>query len=382
MKIKHIAAIAAAMVAGTAFAQSNVTLYGVIDTGLRYDTNADGMGNKATYINAGTLSNSRFGIKGMEDLGGGMKAGFQLESGFAVGNGSQDGISFIGNANRLFNRTAKVGLEGAFGSLYFGRQYSVLFNIMDMYEPTDFLNVQSYSDGATVVPTNYFVDGIRVDNNIYYMGTFGPVGVHVSYAPGGVPGSNSAGAHESIGLSYDDNVLKLGAVFNRTVSNGNGQGTAPFGTFANSNASTNNTDTYSLGGAYIFGPVKGMLGYAYNKVGLATSQSWNQNTIFGGLVYSVTPVIDVTAAYYRHKLNAASSGVVGAKDGKADVYVLVADYKLSKRTDLYAEYDYTRTGSKDGLQNAYFDSSSANVLSGGSPSNSRSGVTIGVRHVF
>ena len=130
-----------------------------------------------------------------------------------------------------------------------------------------------------------------------------------------------------------------------------------------------------------------MLGYAYNKVGLTTSQSWNQNTIFGGLVYSVTPVIDITAAYYRHKQNASTAGpgagLTGiSKDGKADVYVLVADYKLSKRTDLYAEYDYTRTGSNDGLQGAYFNPGAANALSGGSPSNSRSGVTIGVRHVF
>lgn len=376
MKIKHIAAIAAAMVAGTAFAQSSVTLYGVLDTGVRFSNNADGKGNNATYMTTGTLSNSRFGLKGVEDLGGGLKAGFQLESGFDLGTGSQNGME----SGRIFNRIAKVGLDSEYGSLYFGRQYSVLYNVIGMYEPTDYLNTagNAPAKGAKpgqVIPTYGYTDGNRVDNNIYYSGTFGPVTAHLSYGLGGVPGSNSSGSHKAIGLTYSDGGLQLGTAFNRTVSNANTVA------YADPNATTYNMDTVTVGGAYTWGPVKGMLGYARGKNRMTTggANSDNGYTYFGGLVYSVTPMLDLTAAYYRDKYNA--NNAAGQKDGKADTVVVVADYKLSKRTDVYASYDYTRTGTGDGLQQVYMPSTSA-FNQAAADSNSRSGFSVGVRHRF
>lgn len=375
MKIKHIAAIAAAMVAGTAFAQSSVTLYGVLDTGVRFSNNADGKGNNATYMTTGTLSNSRFGLKGVEDLGGGLKAGFQLESGFNLGDGSST------DKSRFFNRTAKVGLDSEYGSLYFGRQYSVLYNVIGMYEPTDYLNTAGNApNGAKsgqVISTYGYTDSNRVDNNIYYSGTFGPVTAHLSYGLGGVPGNNTSGSHKAVGLTYSDGGFQLGAAFNRTVSNANGSLA-----YADPNATTFNTDTVTVGGSYTWGPVKGMLGYARNKNPMldgAVANGTNQYTYFGGLVYSVTPMLDLTAAYYRDKYNA--NNVVGKKDGKADTVVVIADYKLSKRTDVYASYDYTRTGLGDGLQQTYMPSASAFNLTA-ADSNSRSGFSVGVRHKF
>ena len=381
MKIKHIAAIAAAMVAGTAFAQSSVTLYGVIDTGVRFSNNADGKGNNATYMTTGTLSNSRFGLKGVEDLGGGLKAGFQLESGFDLGTGSST------DSGRFFNRIAKVGLDSEYGSLYFGRQYSVLYNVIGMYEPTDYLNTAGNAPArgalqGRVIPTYGYTDGNRVDNNIYYSGTFGPVTAHLSYGLGGVPGSNSSGSHKAIGLTYSDSGLQLGAAFNRTVSNTNpgynpSTPTAP--DYANPNALTYNMDTVTVGGSYTWGPVKGMLGYARakNVVTTNSANSDNSYTYFGGLVYSVTPMLDLTAAYYRDKYN----GNMQYLDGKADTVVLIADYKLSKRTEVYASYDYTRTGKGDGLQKIYMPASGS-ATPKLSDANTRSGFSVGVRHKF
>ena len=390
MKIKHIAAIAAAMVAGTAFAQSSVTLYGVLDTGVRFSNNADGKGNNATYMTTGTLSNSRFGLKGIEDLGDGLKAGFQLESGFDLGNGGQNGAV----SDRIFNRIAKVGLDSGYGSLYFGRQYSVLYNVIGMYEPTDYLNTAgnappSNGDGSgRVIPTYGYTDGNRVDNNIYYSGTFGPVTAHLSYGLGGVPDNNSSGSHKAIGLTYSDGGLQLGAAFNRTVSNANSI-TYKAGAnnlaevksiYADPNATTYNTDTVTVGGSYTWGPVKGMLGYARNKnpmYGSTVLNDTNQYTYFGGLVYSVTPMLDLTAAYYRDKYNGNNKHA----DGKADTVVVVADYKLSKRTEVYASYDYTRTGAGDSLQQLYMPSK-LSATPNLSDSNTRSGLSVGVRHRF
>lgn len=405
MKIKHIAAVAAAMVAGTAFAQSNVTLYGVIDTGVRFENNADGKGRNATYLNNGTLSNSRFGLMGKEDLGNGLKAGFQIEAGFSANDGSQDGSNPSNTTNKdgskLFNRTAKVGVDSEFGSVYFGRQYTVMYDIVSLYEPTEWYNAESYVTAASIVPTGMLVP-YRSDNTVYYAGTFGPVTLRASYAFGGVPGSMPSGSKWAGGLSYDDNILggnlKLGTAFSRDVSNGNLNPIDGFPNyFSNSGATTYNADTVTVGGAYGYGLIKGMAGYIYKKTDgqnlvAGGIGSYNQNTWFIGFGYSTPINVDLTLAYYRHKLNAKGTKASGAfnptgtgnqSDGKADVVVFIADYKLSKRTDLYAAYDYTRTGKGDGLQYSYMPISLSND-SGitTNTKNTRSGYTIGVRHRF
>lgn len=422
MKIKHIAAVAAAMVAGTAFAQSNVTLYGVIDTGVRFENNADGKGRNATYLNNGTLSNSRFGLMGKEDLGNGLKAGFQIEAGFSANDGGQDGSTEATNksGSKLFNRTAKVGVDSEFGSVYFGRQYTVMYDIVSLYEPTEWYNAESYVTAASIVPTGMLVP-YRSDNTVYYAGTFGPVALRASYAFGGVPGSMPSGSKWAGGLSYDDSILggnlKLGTAFSRDVSNGNPtyntlsatglkingtsvpsiEGEGGIINFANSGATTYNADTVSVGGAYGYGPIKGMAGYIYKKTdGQALAAggigSYNQNTWFIGFGYSTPINVDLTLAYYRHKLNAKGTknlrafnptGTGNNSDGKADVVVFIADYKLSKRTDLYAAYDYTRTGQGDGLQNSYMPITLSNDHTiTTNAQNTRSGYTIGVRHRF
>lgn len=391
MKIKHIAAVAAAMVAGTAFAQSNVTLYGVIDTGVRFENNADGKGRNATYLNNGTLSNSRFGLMGKEDLGNGLKAGFQLEAGFAMNDGSQDGSTQATNkgGSKLFNRTAKVGVDSEFGSVYFGRQYTVMYDVVSLYEPTEWYNAETYVNGAPIVPTGMLVP-YRSDNTAYYAGTFGPVTLRASYTFGGVPGSMPSGSKWAGGLSYDDNILagnlKLGAAFSRDVSNGSTSPVSNANPFPNSGNTTYNTDTYSVGGAYAYGPIKGMAGYIYKKADGQTLVaggigSYNQNTWFVGFGYSTPINVDLSLAYYRHKQNGKDT--VNYSDGKADVVVFIADYKLSKRTDLYATYDYTRTGKGDGLQYSYMPISLSND-SGitTNTKNTRSGYTVGVRHRF
>ncbi|MBX4145612.1 porin, partial [Ralstonia pickettii] len=95
--------------AGAAQAQSSVTLYGVIDTSITYVHGNDGQGNNAWSMGSGNLQGSRFGLKGAEDLGGGLKAIFTLESGFNIGNGK------LGNNGGMFNRQAFVGLSSQYG---------------------------------------------------------------------------------------------------------------------------------------------------------------------------------------------------------------------------------------------------------------------------
>ncbi len=120
--MKISAALPALLVLGTtigyqnAFAQSSVTLYGIADTSVRYLTNADSANNNKLSMTNGAISNSRWGVKGTEDLGGGLSAIFRLESGINL----QDGTG--SDSQRLFNRYAYVGLSSAYGTLTLGRQ--------------------------------------------------------------------------------------------------------------------------------------------------------------------------------------------------------------------------------------------------------------------
>lgn len=127
---KNLVAMAVMAVAGAASAQA--TLYGVIDAGLQY---SDVGGTTKTKMNSGQMNGSRFGLKGSEDLGGGLSAVFQLENGFGIDNatlgqslatptinaGAVVGDTSVG---RIFGRQAYVGVEGAFGRLTLGRQYT------------------------------------------------------------------------------------------------------------------------------------------------------------------------------------------------------------------------------------------------------------------
>ncbi|MGB8421866.1 porin, partial [Paraburkholderia sp.] len=136
---KALATSALGLVALGAHAQSSVTLYGIVDTGIGYQSSQTSLGSTTgghsvvKMIN-GIWAGSRFGLKGAEDLGGGTKAIFQLEEGFNSATGAQ---SVSGLA---FNRQAYVGLANAtYGSFTAGRQYTAYYSLLSPYSPTTWL---------------------------------------------------------------------------------------------------------------------------------------------------------------------------------------------------------------------------------------------------
>jgi len=102
-KVSIAVAVSAALAASAAHAQSSVTLYGLVDAGITYTNNVGGSGRVALV--SGNISGSRFGLRGSEDLGGGLKTIFVLENGFNVNNGT------LGQGGRMFGRQAYVGLS-------------------------------------------------------------------------------------------------------------------------------------------------------------------------------------------------------------------------------------------------------------------------------
>ena len=101
--------------AGTTSAQSNVTIYGLVDMAIQHEN--DGA-NTRTALDSGEFAGSRIGFKGSEDLGGGLKVNFQLESGFGADDGK------LNQGGRIFGRQAWVGMSGGFGSVNLGRQWT------------------------------------------------------------------------------------------------------------------------------------------------------------------------------------------------------------------------------------------------------------------
>jgi predicted porin len=188
MKQNIYAALAAALSVGAAHAQSNVTMYGIIDAAVEYYNNADAAGNSLTRMPSlgGGMFPSRLGFRGTEDLGGGLKAIFQLENGFAPDTGT------LGQ-NRLFGRQAWVGLQGNWGQVTFGRNYNML-NI-STYD-VDIIGPSQYGLGSL----DSFIPNGRSDNSVAYRGTFSGVTVGGTYslgrdtsAAGGPAGTGCAG---------------------------------------------------------------------------------------------------------------------------------------------------------------------------------------------
>ena len=128
--------------AGVAQAQSSVTLYGVVDNAFAYSNHAQavtaagvvipGSSGSRLAMQAGGLSSNRWGLRGVEDIGGGLKSLFVLESGFAMDTGT------LQQGGRLFGRQAFVGLQGNWGKITLGRQYTTIFDMMANFSPTGY----------------------------------------------------------------------------------------------------------------------------------------------------------------------------------------------------------------------------------------------------
>lgn len=335
--------------AGAAQAQSSVTVYGSFDGGIRHTNSA--AGSVWTEGSNGTYLSNRLGFKGVEDLGGGLNAHFNLESGFNTGTGALD------NAGKLFNRTASVGLGSSWGSLDFGRQYSVSYQTVGSYDPFNykFVSITNVSglgflnpvNGTTASPTG--VAGLtRLDNDVKYTYNAGPVTVRAEHAFGEVAGAFSSGATNAVGATYAEGPITVGGAYTSGK-------TAP----AITTVARDRKD-WTIGGAYTTGPFRVALGYNdYKEDTSATTDATTKDWWLGGS-YNLSSAAALTAAYYQTKTSVSTGG-----DAKQKLFIVGGTYALSKRTNLYADIDSKRFS----------------VSSGTAPA-SVTGFSAGVNHLF
>ncbi|MCP8713125.1 porin, partial [Streptomyces sp. AC04842] len=183
--------------------------YGIADVSIRYVNTSDGQtgqdGSRIAMAN-GAISNSRWGLRGSEDLGDGNRAFFRLEQGFNVQNGKASDTS------KTFNRLAYVGLDGGkIGALTLGLQNTVIQDLMaDYFDP---LTVGNYNENSWLPAA---MGRVRTNNAFRYSNTLGDLAVAAQWANGDKWSDRAAGQQMGISLRYTVGQLGLGGAFQKT----------------------------------------------------------------------------------------------------------------------------------------------------------------------
>jgi predicted porin len=319
----------------SAIQENGISLYGAVDTGFNYQSVG---GNSRWQVQSGGVHTSQFGLFGREDLGGGLKAEFNLENGFTANNGA------LGTSNTLFDRAAWVGLNSAtWGVVRLGLQPTA--NLPEFIDPFGEVTTNSVvtwlAGGAVQTPkgVGYNADLgpgssqvlVRASNAMTWttprvMG----FGATFLYAFNGTPGVSPSASNEGVVASWTNGTLYLASAYNRIWS-------APVAT--EDGTQTVRNDIYGVSAIYDVGSY--VLSAAFAQVapnlagnGIARSYlvgatlPWGRNALRASVVYRDTSGVRDAAG------NPAKDSALGMMFGY--------DYSLSKRTSLYARAGFIR----------------------------------------
>jgi predicted porin len=387
---KKVAALAALspLLAAAAHAQISVTLYGLIDEGFEAVSNAPASGSTGGRVyrldSTFGLNSSRWGLRGIEDLGGGIKTLFVLENGFELNNGR------LQQGGAEFGRQAFVGLESKrFGTITLGRQYDSVIDYVGKLEFGD-SNVGT-AHSAHPADLDNFNNSRRTNNAIKYKSpdyagwTFGGL-----YSLGGVPGSLGQNQEFSFGVGYTRGPISFGAAYlnvhNPAASlfGSNPSDTATSNGLTSSPvfsgyASAGSYQVVGVGGSYALGSV--VLGATYSNIRFGNiaklaNASANFNDFEASVQYHVTPALLAGVAYNYLRGSSVNAKVGGARYNQ---FAAGINYSLSKRTDVYLAGVYQIASGQDSTGNAAV----ANLAGESASTNRYQAVTrIGIRHRF
>ncbi|AIO36025.1 gram-negative porin family protein [Burkholderia cenocepacia] len=337
-----------------AHAQSNVTFYGVIDSGLLYTSRTldPVTGKKEGHQFAalsGGLTPSQFGLKGTEDLGGGVSAIFTLESGLDITKGS-----FTDSNGNLFGRQAWVGIQSDRGTIKAGVQYSPF--VLSLVA-TDARSASFFGSLTPIYVDSVMVTGIFNANSISYTSpTILGFQGSAMLALGGEAGQFQAGRQYSAMLNYTHGPILISAA----MYNGNAGGTAATTPIPSTVAFSGRT----LGASYSFEHLSVRAAFVSYKV----AGAFDRRVYGGGLDYQITPAIDSNLGlwYVDDAADSGSHSVLAA---------VGMTYSLSKATLLYSQLGFVNNR---GSMNIGLSANGA--LYG--PSGSTLGAAFGIRHLF
>jgi predicted porin len=349
-----LAAAGLGLAAGAASAETSVTLYGIADVSIRYlSTSAGSVGQDGSRVSMenGAISNSRWGLRGSEDLGNGNRAFFRLENGFNMQNGNSSATG------KTFGRLAYVGLDGGnIGQLTLGLQNTPMFDLLaDYFDP---LTVGNYDQNAWLPAA---MSRVRTNNMTKYANTIGDLSLALSWANGESWEDHKAGQQYGASLRYMVGKLGLGAAYQQTYDGGN---------------SDLRQRVWNLNASYQFDSAKVFAGYYNGRdetgwvnavMGGTTTASLDRkdNGYFAGVTWQATPRWAITGAgYYDQSKNVVTDG----DKGKRYALVAVAEYSLSKRSQVYGTVDWNKVS----------DAASGEIAG----KSNQVGAAVGFRHIF
>ncbi|MEM5420979.1 MULTISPECIES: porin [Paraburkholderia] len=397
---KTILASALGLAALGAHAQSSVTLYGIVDNGIGYQSSSTSLGKTSggrslVKMAQGIWAGSRFGLKGGEDLGGGTRAIFTLEEGFNSATGAQQ------TTNLMFSRQAFVGVTNAnYGTLTAGRQYAPYYTLLSPYSPTTWLTgaYGAHPGDIDSMDTIY-----RINNALVYTSP-NIAGLTVSgmYALGGVAGSTGAGQTWSLAAQYLHGPAGIAVGFERlhnATPNGGAwsanstaysNGEPGVSALTNGFQTTQSQQRLAVTAGYQF-TSQWDISVAYSNVQYipGTGSSFHDTQIWntGGVVLHYKPitVLDLAAGFSYTRATKANGIQSSASYAQ---YNLSQYYTLSKRTGLYFVEAYQRAGGQtlgtNGAGNIINATADIGDGQNSAPSSSRSQVAgaIGIIHRF
>ena len=322
-------ALAGALAAGTAQAQSSVTLYGIIDAGIMTQSNSGtpSAGRTTSFVDAQVLP-SIYGMKGTEDLGGGLTAGFNLEGGVNSGNGTHNSPGIY--QTQIFAREAKATLSGDWGTVAAGLQFDPAIVASAATEPRGLVNSFSMVEywiaataGNNAAGGGALQGGIFDQNAVLYSYAKNGLYFGAEYGFGGVAGSASANTTESVGASYS----VAGFLVSSSYAQDNNVNAAVGG-------STSRIDDFGIG--YDFGSgvaLRAQYGeFKFNYIGGSVPASdvkaWGI-----GVDWHSGAANKINLSYY----NAKDQGANPAAGGNTTQLALLDTYALSKHTQVYGQ---------------------------------------------
>ncbi len=348
---KSLIALAVLAASGAAMAQSSVTLFGIVDATYAYGSGS--VSNKSQLTNSG-YNSSRLGFRGVEDLGGGLSASFWLEAGVNNDNGSgantstnnQGASGATGGGGLTFNRRSTVSLNGGFGEVRLGRDYTPQFWNLSVFDPFGTVGV------GTTQTLNSSLGGpttIRASNAIGYFlpgklgGFYGQAQYYMGENNSGTPAKKD-GNGLALRAGYANGPINVALAFSETK-------------FV-----SGNIQAFNLGGQYDLGVAKIMAHYNSDDI-----KNGNEGT--GFLIGGLIPVGagEVRLAYSTYKID-----TVGA-DPRSNKIALGYVHNLSKRTALYTTF--ARVSNKNGAAQSLNGSVTA-------ANRNSTGYDFGIRHSF
>ncbi|MCB1996521.1 MAG: porin [Burkholderiaceae bacterium] len=345
---KTLLALAASTALATlstgALAQSSVTMFGIMDVAVGQVKN--GSAGSVKRVASGSASTSRWGLRGVEDLGGGLKTGFHLEAGIGVDTGTADA--------KFWQRRSTVSLLGGFGEVRLGRDYTPTayntfadeFGVVGVGSRGIF----SYGGGSNLGSTATTV--LRADNTVgYFLPAMGGVYGHFQVAAGeGVVGNKYIGGR----LGYKGGPVDIAVAYGKTETG----------------AATPDFKNYNIQFNYMLGDVT--LHTLYDV------KQWSPRET-KDLSIGATIPMGAGAVKLGYTRADRSGGAVGSGFGDADDSTRLGIgyvHNLSKRTSMYTTYG--RVTNKGAARSSVLYSAPAGMLGG----ETSSGLELGVRHVF